>query len=149
MIDIDHKINLSNPEFLFDQVTLFLLHKSLKIKIMKSFQKGLYFEQKAKEILIEKGLSILGQRIKSRIGEIDLLAKKDLNLYIVEVKHRKTLEKAAYSVSQAQFYRSLNTLYEFLNKHPIIFENIYYIAILFSSTQYKILNIDSFYDFPN
>lgn len=116
---------------------------------MKSFQKGLYFEQKAKEILIEKGLDILGQRIKSRVGEIDILAQKGLNLYIVEVKHRTTLEEASYSVSEAQFSRSLKTLYEFLDKNPVSFENVYYIAILFSSTQYKIINIDSFYGFDD
>lgn len=113
---------------------------------MKAFQKGVYFEQKAIEILLQKGLSILGQRIKSRAGEIDILASQNQSLYIVEVKHRRTLDDAAYSVSQAQFDRSITTLYHFLEQNKFFFDNIYYIAFLFSDTQYKIINIDTFKD---
>ena len=52
--------------------------------------------------LMAKGYRILGFRLKTRQGEIDLLALKGRTLAVVEVKLRTTLEAALESVTYTQ-----------------------------------------------
>jgi putative endonuclease len=52
--------------------------------------------------LMAKGYRILGFRLKTPQGEIDLLAKKGPVLAVVEVKLRATLEIALAAVGQRQ-----------------------------------------------
>ncbi len=52
--------------------------------------------------LVLKGYRILGFRLKTPRGEIDILAQKGQRLAIVEVKSRTTLEEAIESVSATQ-----------------------------------------------
>ena len=52
--------------------------------------------------LMAKGYRILGFRLKTPQGEIDLLAKKGAVLAVVEVKLRTTLEIALAAVGQRQ-----------------------------------------------
>ena len=52
--------------------------------------------------LMLKGYRILGFRLKTPAGEIDLLAQKGRVLAVVEVKSRATLEDALDAVSPAQ-----------------------------------------------
>lgn len=52
--------------------------------------------------LMLKGYRILGFRLKTPQGEIDLLAQKGRRLAIVEIKSRTTLEEARESVSSLQ-----------------------------------------------
>ena len=52
--------------------------------------------------LMLKGYRILGFRLRTPQGEIDLLAQRGGVLAVVEVKQRATLEAALEAVSQAQ-----------------------------------------------
>jgi putative endonuclease len=52
--------------------------------------------------LMLKGYRILGFRLKTPQGEIDLLAQKGRRLAVVEIKSRTTLEEARESVSSLQ-----------------------------------------------
>jgi putative endonuclease len=52
--------------------------------------------------LMLKGYRILGFRLKTPQGEIDLLAQKGRRLAIVEIKSRTTLEEAVESVLPLQ-----------------------------------------------
>lgn len=52
--------------------------------------------------LMLKGYRILGFRLKTPQGEIDLLAQKGRRLAIVEIKSRTTLEEAVEAVSTLQ-----------------------------------------------
>ena len=52
--------------------------------------------------LMAKGYRILGFRLRTPQGEIDLLAQRGGVLAVVEVKQRATLEAALEAVSQAQ-----------------------------------------------
>lgn len=52
--------------------------------------------------LMLKGYRILGFRLKTPRGEIDILAQKGQRLAVVEVKSRMTLEAAVESVSAIQ-----------------------------------------------
>lgn len=49
-----------------------------------------------------KGYSILGFRLPSRAGEIDILARRGQRLVVVEVKRRGTLEAAMTALTVEQ-----------------------------------------------
>jgi putative endonuclease len=53
-------------------------------------------------LLMAKGYRILGMRVKTPQGEVDLLAQRGRVLAVVEVKRRRTLEEALLAVSAAQ-----------------------------------------------
>lgn len=52
--------------------------------------------------LIAKGYRLLGFRLRTRAGEIDLLAVREGVVAVVEVKRRRTLAEALEAVSWAQ-----------------------------------------------
>ena len=57
--------------------------------------------------LMLKGYRILGFRLRTPAGEIDLLAQRGGVLAVVEVKSRATLEQALEAVAPAQWARLL------------------------------------------
>lgn len=57
--------------------------------------------------LMLKGYQILGFRLKSRAGEIDILARRGRVLAVVEVKRRATLDQALAAVTTDQHQRLL------------------------------------------
>jgi Holliday junction resolvase-like predicted endonuclease len=48
-----------------------------------AYTKGVLAEQKILWLLKSDGYEIIGTRIKTKYGEIDILAKKELNIYII------------------------------------------------------------------
>lgn len=54
----------------------------------KNKELGSLGERKAVDYLIKEGYSIIEQNFKCKIGEIDIIAMKELTLVIVEVKTR-------------------------------------------------------------
>ncbi len=68
----------------------------------KAHKRGHLAEYFALIHLMLKGYRILGFRLKTPQGEIDLLAQKGRRLAIVEIKSRTTLEEAIESVSSLQ-----------------------------------------------
>ncbi|MEH6663703.1 MAG: YraN family protein [Brevundimonas sp.] len=57
--------------------------------------------------LMAKGYQVLGFRLKSRAGEIDLLARRGAVLAVVEVKRRASLDQAVAALSETQKSRLL------------------------------------------
>ena len=55
--------------------------------------------------LMAKGYRILGFRLRTPLGEIDILASKGRILAVVEVKRRTTLEAAVQAISWTQRQR--------------------------------------------
>lgn len=53
-------------------------------------------------LLMAKGYRILGMRLRTPQGEVDLLAERRGVLAVVEVKRRRTLEEALLAVTPAQ-----------------------------------------------
>lgn len=77
------------------------MHSSLNQK-RRAYLKGKWGERIAAFYLQLKGYKILEHRLKTPMGEIDLLASKGKSLIAVEVKTRRTLEEAAFSLSPFQ-----------------------------------------------
>ena len=63
---------------------------------------GRQAEWRAALLLMVKGYRILGFRLKTAAGEIDLLAHRGNTLAVVEVKQRATIEAALECVSAEQ-----------------------------------------------
>ncbi|WP_395944259.1 YraN family protein [Brevundimonas sp.] len=70
-----------------------------------AFRSGHAAEWTAALWLMAKGYQILGFRLKSRAGEIDLLARRGRILAVVEVKRRATLEAALLALKPDQHRR--------------------------------------------
>ena len=72
----------------------------------------------AAALLMARGYQILGFRLKSRAGEIDVLARKGRILAVVEVKRRATLEQAFGSLTEEQYRRLLTAGRTVLRQRP-------------------------------
>ena len=69
-------------------------------------------------LLMTRGYQILGFRLKSKAGEIDILARRGRTLAVVEVKRRATLEQALAALSQDQHRRLLTAGRAVLRQRP-------------------------------
>jgi putative endonuclease len=68
-------------------------------------RRGRASEALAAAVLIAKGYRILGRRVKTRTGEIDIIAVRGKRLAFVEVKRRATNEDAEAAVTARQAAR--------------------------------------------
>jgi putative endonuclease len=79
----------------------------------KAERRGRVAEWAAMLFLICKGYRILGHRLRTPYGEVDLAAWKGGVLVIIEVKARSTYDSGAYAVtpmSQQRIVRAAQTL---------------------------------------
>lgn len=65
----------------------------------KSYRNGLWAEYWAAAFLILKGYRILKMRYKTKVGEIDIVARKRHIICFIEVKYRSSLAEARTAVS--------------------------------------------------
>jgi putative endonuclease len=79
---------------------------------------GLRAEEAAGAALRRDGWTILGQRLRTAAGEVDMVAEKDGILAIVEVKHRPSLAGAVAALSLRQRTRLLAAGEILLAEHP-------------------------------
>ncbi|MFO1013053.1 MAG: YraN family protein [Caulobacteraceae bacterium] len=70
--------------------------------------------------LMLKGYKILGYRLKTRAGEIDILALKGRVLAVIEVKTRLTLETALAAVSHMQRERLRRAAGAVIARRPML-----------------------------
>ena len=68
--------------------------------------------------LMARGYQILGFRLKTRAGEIDILARRGKVLAVVEVKRRATLEAALTALGPDQYDRLLAAGRSVLRQRP-------------------------------
>ena len=68
--------------------------------------------------LMLRGYQILGFRLKTRAGEIDILARRGRTLAVVEVKRRGSLEQALSALSGEQYDRLLSAGRAVLRQRP-------------------------------
>ncbi len=79
---------------------------------------GLHAEEAACTALRRDGWTILGQRLRTAAGEVDLVAEKAGLLAMVEVKHRPSLASAVAALSARQRSRLLAAGEILLAEHP-------------------------------
>ncbi len=84
----------------------------------KAYDRGLAAERWARWLLRAKLYRIVGERVKTRAGEVDIVARKGKTLVIVEVKARQTLGEAAEAVSPKQWARLLRAAEILLSREP-------------------------------
>ncbi len=70
-------------------------------KRLKAYRRGNSSEWLAAAALIAKGFRIVARRYRTKLGEIDLIARRGDLVLIVEVKARKTLAQAMEAVAYA------------------------------------------------
>lgn len=71
----------------------------------KARRRGALAEYRAALALMLKGYRILGFRVRTPLGEIDLIARKGDLIACVEVKARRSLEMAVFAVTPAAQHR--------------------------------------------
>ena len=81
-------------------------------------RRGRAAEDAAAAALERDGWTLLGQRLRTKAGEIDLAAQKDGLLALVEVKARPRLTDAAQAVTARQRGRLLAAAEILLAEHP-------------------------------
>ncbi len=75
-------------------------------------------ERLAAGLLRMKGFRILEQRFRGPGGEVDLIAKRGSILLFIEVKARKDMETAAYSITERQKARIIDAARAYIGQHP-------------------------------
>jgi putative endonuclease len=79
---------------------------------------GMSAEDAACAALGRDGWAVLGRRVRTEAGELDILAERDGVLAIAEVKARPTLADAAAALSPRQQARLLAAAEIVLAQHP-------------------------------
>ena len=83
-----------------------------------SHREGHRSEWLAALLLMCRGYQLLGFRLKTRAGEIDILARRGRTLAVVEVKRRATLDLALAALSEKQYDRLLAAGRAVLRQRP-------------------------------
>lgn len=79
---------------------------------------GLSAEWRAAWTLRMTGWRVLKQRYKTKVGEIDLIAKKGKTVAFIEVKARRTREAAMSAVTSKSQRRIVSAAKVFVAEHP-------------------------------
>ena len=80
--------------------------------------RGLVAEEAACAALGEDGWTVLGRRLRTPAGEVDIAAERDGLLALVEVKARPTLADAAASIGPRQRARLMGAAAVLAADHP-------------------------------
>lgn len=83
-----------------------------------AYNRGLQAEADAEKMLAGRGYEILSRRFRSPAGEIDLVAARGDHLAFVEVKARRNLDDAAWSVTPRQQRRITDAAGYWLQDNP-------------------------------
>jgi putative endonuclease len=99
-------------------MTSFLQRDLRAIRGGQAHRLGVAAEAAAAAALEADGWLVLGCRLRTPVGEIDMVAEKDGLLAFLEVKARPRLDQAAYAVSPRQRARLLAAGEILLASHP-------------------------------
>lgn len=86
--------------------------------LASSYYKGIIFEIVAMLYLLIKGYKIIKTNYKTKLGEIDIIAKKNNVVVAVEVKKRTTIDLALEAISEKQKNRISSAFLYFLKVNP-------------------------------
>lgn len=85
---------------------------------MTGYRRGLWAETLSAWYLRAKGYRILAMRYKTRVGEIDIVARRGSVLVFAEVKWRGTQEAAGQVIHAANQARVRQAAELYLQNHP-------------------------------
>ena len=80
---------------------------------------GAYWEERASELMVARGATLIARNYTSRFGEIDLIALDESRLVFIEVRYRKRSHfgSAVASVSLSKQQMIFKTAQTFLASH--------------------------------
>jgi putative endonuclease len=81
-------------------------------------RRGRAAEARAAAALEQAGWRILGRRVRTPLGELDLIAERQGLVAFLEVKQRRTAAEAAFSVTERQRRRIVAAAEAWLAAHP-------------------------------
>jgi putative endonuclease len=84
----------------------------------RAYAAGQGAEALAAEALTAEGWALIGQRIRTEAGEIDLIAERQGLLAFIEVKARPSLVEAAFALGPRQRARLVAAAEAWLADHP-------------------------------
>jgi putative endonuclease len=87
------------------------------------YRRGRISEWLAAAVLLAKGYRILGRRVRTPYGEIDLIAVRGRRLAFVEVKRRATQGEAEAAVTPRQAGRIARAAEFWVSRHPAFREH--------------------------
>jgi len=83
-----------------------------------AFRFGISAESRAAAFLIAKGYRILARRFRTRLGEIDIVARRHGVLVFIEVKARDSFDAGAEAIGKRQQSRIIAAAQLWLAAHP-------------------------------
>ena len=89
-----------------------------RIARQAAFRVGVTAEARAAAYLVGRGYAIAARRFKSKVGEVDIVARRNAELIFVEVKARRRLDDAAWSITPRQQKRIVAAAEAWLADHP-------------------------------
>jgi putative endonuclease len=89
-----------------------------RLERRQAFRRGHLAEAAAAWLLRCKGYRIVGRRVRTPLGEIDLIARRGGTLAFVEVKERPTRDVALEAVSPRQARRLVGAARYWLSLQP-------------------------------
>jgi putative endonuclease len=92
--------------------------RAARIARQAAFRVGVTAESRAAAYLVGRGYAIAARRFKSKVGEVEIVARRDAELVFVEVKARRRLDDAAWSITPRQQKRIVAAAEAWLADHP-------------------------------
>jgi putative endonuclease len=108
-----------------------------------NYAKGFQAEEAAANYLIKKGFEILRHRYKTKLGEIDLIARHKNVLCFVEVKVRQSEVEALESINTKTQKRIENAALLFLAENPEYAECDMRFDVIGITKPFKIHHLDN------
>ncbi len=94
-------------------------------------RRGRVSEAIAAGVLMAKGYRIVGRRVKTPAGEVDIIAVRAKRLAFIEVKRRRTREDAEAAITKKQASRIRRAANLWLARHPRYHEHEFGFDIVF------------------
>lgn len=82
------------------------------------YHAGLQAERSVARHYLRRGYTFAAHRFRAGRGEIDLVLRHNGDVVFVEVKHSRTIDRAAARVSAAQMQRIFDTASQFIAGEP-------------------------------
>lgn len=108
-----------------------------------TYDQGLWAETIAAMYLCLKGYKILERRYKTKIGEIDIIARKKQTLAFIEVKYRPSLGEGLQAVSSQARRRIERTASHYIALHPLYTDLEFRFDILAVSGAFSVQHLDN------